>query len=43
MERLDAIDFIAELAQEFDRDLAVQGPAPPRGWSIVMKPYRVDG
>jgi hypothetical protein len=43
MERLDAIDFIAELAEEFDRDLAVQGPAPPRGWSIVMKPYRVDG
>jgi secreted trypsin-like serine protease len=42
MERAAAIDFISQLAEELDRDLVVQGQQRLRGWSVAMKPYRVD-
>src|SRR5262245_21664150 len=42
MERTAAIDYIAELAEELNRDLVVTGPARPRAWSVATKPYRID-
>jgi hypothetical protein len=42
MDRMDAVDFISGLANELERDLVVQGPARAPGWSVVMRPYRVD-
>jgi secreted trypsin-like serine protease len=42
MGRTAAIDYIAELAEELNRDLVVTGPARPRAWSVATKPYRID-
>jgi hypothetical protein len=42
MERTAAIDYIAQLAEELNRDLIVTNPARPRGWSVATKPYRID-
>jgi secreted trypsin-like serine protease len=42
MGRTAAIDYIAELAEELNRDLVVTGPARPRAWSVATKSYRID-
>jgi len=42
MGRTAAIDYIAKLAEDLDRDLVVTGPARPRAWSVATKPYRID-
>ena len=39
MERIEAIDFIAGLAEEFNRNLVVEGPPRPHSGGPAVKPF----